>query len=480
MANGTTGDMLRQVKEILSSLPWHPQQQREQLGQTLYNVAPKILQGLEVINPILGRMGGLPETPVPPPPLAPPPGVPPLDPRGRAIEEPEGPPIAQQVPPPGQSGITVRGVPGREVPYQVAPISRELAPIPSTESLRREYREQLTPEERQRQKREMVDKLQEISLRRSEEQKVGGLGRQISQIDRQRAEMMQAREMPTGAAGWGEAILSRLSRGDAGAIHAEREAKREKALGVLKSRQEELVAGRKRIRDEQKEKRGEDIAATERDRNWQYRQNHMKYMDAQTGSLQKPQAGLIVKRGGSWVKPFVDPITGKEAYAIPAMPPNIDRFSEEGIEAQKRIEDYRAGLQRDLLDRAYERSETPEQKRALDFISLKTQQAIASANAEAAGVYGSGASVEQVRAAAALADQKVEDAFWKASGQMREVIASPDAKWSEDLFPRPRGSRPKNVPPDLYWVEDPQTGEIKVSPTGEDPWTLLSDYKGGR
>jgi hypothetical protein len=67
------------------------------------------------------------------------------------------------------------------------------------------------------------------------------LEERIATIDARSKELETPTEMPTGAAGWGEAILSRLSRGDAGAIHAERERKREKALGLLQQKRQRLV-----------------------------------------------------------------------------------------------------------------------------------------------------------------------------------------------------------------------------------------------
>jgi hypothetical protein len=125
-------------------------------------------------------------------------------------------------------------------PYKTLPLPSEVRPYAG-----------LGLEETRRIGREPSTKaaLQRSGIRRSDERRVGELGKQISRLDREGEGLRTPKEL-TGLAEWGDAILSKLSTGSAWGLQAERERKREKALAALTARKGELQSDRTRIKGE--------------------------------------------------------------------------------------------------------------------------------------------------------------------------------------------------------------------------------------
>jgi hypothetical protein len=166
------------------------------------------------------------------------------------------------------------------------------------------------------------------------------------------------------------------------------------------------------------------------------------------------------------VRIFTDPDTGVEAYVTPAMPPNIDRLSPEGIEAQKKIDDYSASLQRDMMNTEYARAGTLEQKQALEYLMFAAQMQISSATTAAAAVY-EGGSDEEMAKAALNEELRIAEILRVTYNKMRQVTTGPEGAWQTELFPQGEEvPRPPGVPLDYEWYEDPETGEIKMAPPG--------------
>jgi soluble lytic murein transglycosylase-like protein len=125
-------------------------------------------------------------------------------------------------------------------PYKTSPLPSEVRPYAGLglEETRRIGREPSTRAA-----------LQRSGIRRSDERRVGELGKQISRLDREGEGLRTPKEL-TGLAEWGDAILSKLSTGSAWGLQAERERKREKALAAMTARKGELQSDRTRIKGE--------------------------------------------------------------------------------------------------------------------------------------------------------------------------------------------------------------------------------------
>jgi hypothetical protein len=222
--------------------------------------------------------------------------------------------------------------------------------------------------------------------RRTGEKQISNLDRDLLRLDRERQGLMTPRELPTGAAGWGEAILSQLSRGDSRAIHAERERKREKALGILTGRKGELEQERGRIRGELKETREEEAARIAAGQLSELTEAQIKGVVAQTANVSRPTPESVVERDGKWVRDWRLP-NGEVAYTTEEMDPGVAALSPKGIEFQKELLDHNAEIVARQFRQQIAAAQTPLQQTALASMNASGQAMFAAAQAAAEAVW---------------------------------------------------------------------------------------------
>jgi hypothetical protein len=392
--------------ESLGSL--HPGMQERQLGETLLRIPDIVKPHLEVVSPVLRPLGGLPSVPTPVlggsgrNPFAPP-GPPDLTAEGRAVaKEPVGRPTGIPTP-----ATTVQGTSNiDQMVDEVKKIKAEQAktsPVPDPTAPDPTAPTPAAPTP-------TAPTLSERDIRRQQ------LEEQIAGIDLQRKGLETPTEMPTGVAGWTEAILSALSRGDAGAIHAERERKREKALGLLKEKRGELRGEEARLYGRQQAE-----AAAEQ------KKQHTQAMIANLTRRPMVIDPPYQNEDGEWVanaRDSFDP-TGKVQFVIRSADPGVARGSQADVDQQMK----NAQLNHDLAMKRIDATAGPtnEQK---ELAALVKAQVTAQSNAliqELRGVMGAYPNAEEREAAMNMIIPRLNQLFAGSMLRMQEIFANPGA-----------------------------------------------------
>jgi hypothetical protein len=281
-------------------------------------------------------------TPLGPPaetPTGPPTGIPAETPTGTPLGPPAETPTG---PPTGPPTVTPTGPPtvtptGPSVPDHIADLPPELrgaVEVPGAEP-REAVSDILPPLPSLAEDPAIIAALRAQSPRRTGERQISNLDRDLLRLDRERQGLMTPTEPPTGAARWGDALIGLLSTGDPGAIQAQRERKREKALGILTGRKGELQEERGRIRDELRATREEVAAGEAATLETRLVNANIDHLLAQTEDLKVPTPiqGTIQQRDGMSVQVFVDK-KGNELFTLPA-DRVIDPLSDEGFRRLK-------------------------------------------------------------------------------------------------------------------------------------------------
>ena len=382
--------------ESLGSLP--PGVQEPRLGETLPQIPDIIKDKLEVASPTLKP----PATPQVPPaalrdPFAPP-GPPDLTAEGRAVaKEPVGRPTGIPTPATTVQGTSnidqmvdeVKKIKAEQA--KTSPVLDPTAPTPAAP----------TP---------AAPTLSERDIRRQQ------LEEQIAAINLQRKGLETPTEMRTGVAGWTEAILSALSRGDAGAIHAEREAKREKALGLLKEKRGELRGEEARLYGRQQAE-----AAAEQ------KKQHTQAMIANLTRRPMVIDPPYQNEDGEWVanaRDSFDP-TGKVHFVIKSADPGVARGSQADVDQQMK----NAQFNHDLAMKRIDATAGPSNQQK-ELAALVKAQVTAQSNAliqELRGVMGAYPNPEEREAAMNMIIPRLNELFAGSMRSMQEIFADPNA-----------------------------------------------------
>lgn len=271
------------------------------------------------------------------------------------------------------------------------------------------------------------------SARRSDVQRVGELGKKISRLDLEREGMMEPLEEPTGWGGLLEALMSKLSTGSAWGLQKQREAKREKALGVLSERQKELETRQEGVRGRLKETREEEAARVKDLQQAEYMDATIKGVLAQTANVSRPTPGNVIpdpENPGKFIREYRTP-DGTVAFTSREMKPAIDPRSPEGIASQKELLDHSAAITQRQFERQMAIAQTDAQKTALAMILQMSKDRLATAKANADAVFQNYQSTpEQMEAAATVLTKETQDNGSMMWAMMEAIGSNPFGPWN--------------------------------------------------
>jgi hypothetical protein len=327
----------------------------------------------------------------------------------------------------------VAGQPKPEIDRSDVPTVEALGQRPRLESVLSPFPSESRPPWTPAQKDQIYQSLQKSGVRRSDEQRVGELGKRISRLDLEREGMMEPLEEPAGWGGLLEALMSKLSTGSAWGLQKQREAKREKALGVLSERQKELETRQEGVRGRLKETREEEAARVKDLQQAEYMDATIKGVLAQTANVSRPTPGNVIpdpENPGKFIREYRTP-DGTVAFTSREMKPAIDARSPEGIASQKELLDHSAAITQRQFERQMAIAQTDAQKTALAMMLQMSKDRLATAKANADAVFQNYQSTpEQMEAAATVLTKETQDNGSMMWAMMEAIGSNPFGPWN--------------------------------------------------